>query len=192
MESWILRASFWPPPYKSLCARRLYGKRPSKARAFTGVSNWEPILFLFLSFFFGMERKMFTIPRLTVRCPGASGICQSNFFFLPAFPSLGNIIIAPNRLEELWGWKLRRIFLFFQLGEREVATIKIDCGDVPAKKETMTIAHESQHRFFFYAGKISFYFTFYLIFFFLSQTQERKHRDTNTGAIQLLWKKEGR
>jgi hypothetical protein len=52
---------------------------------------------------------------------------------------------------------------------------------VPAKKETMTIAHESQHRFFFYAGKISFYFPFYLIFFSLAES-----RNENTETQTLL------
>jgi hypothetical protein len=60
-------------------ARRLYGKRPSKARAFTGVSNWSQSYFFFFLFFLD-GKKIFTIPRLTVRCPGASGIFQSNFF----------------------------------------------------------------------------------------------------------------
>jgi hypothetical protein len=51
---------------------------------------------------------------------------------------------------------------------------------VPAKKETMTIAHESQHRFFFYAGKISFYFPFYLIFFSLA---ESRNENTETQTL---------
>lgn len=56
---------------------------------------------------------------------------------------------------------------FFQLGEREIATIKIDCGDVPAKKETMTIAHRVSIDSSSTQEKISFYLLpFYLIFFF--------------------------
>lgn len=60
---------------------------------------------------------------------------ESPIEFIIIFSPLSNIIIAPNRFESRWNYA--EYFFFFMFLFKLVvrgSAIKIDCGDVPAKK----------------------------------------------------------
>ena len=131
-------ASFRPPSYKSLSSAPIESSRNKETGrpyvymldSFTGVSNWSQSLGFSL-FFSSLFLLIFRRKKKNVS-PRSSSNLQSNLLLF--FPPLSNIIIVPNRFESRWNYAEYFFFMFlFQLVVRGSA-IKIDCGDVPAKK----------------------------------------------------------
>jgi hypothetical protein len=128
----------------------------------TGANPWVSLFFfssLFLSFLEG-KRKMFFHYSAASSQPKEQQ--ESPIEFIIIFSPLSNIIIAPNRFESRWNYA--EYFFFFMFLFKLVvrgSAIKIDCGDVPAKKGDDDSRVIDSSLFFFptqqlYKAKISF------------------------------------